>query len=159
MAVFSISEIRKFKRCRQQWDFSAPTRRGLEPKQPKAYHMFGTLFHSALEQYYVAGVSEPWVYFAQESQSILNEWRDTPLYDTLAEEQQMGIYILQAFAKRWAPRHDDFEVIGAEVRDLVELPNGHHFTFQYDGLVERSSGLWLLEHKTTRGSITGDYAW
>jgi hypothetical protein len=114
--------------------------------------------HEALEKYY-NGEKEPWCFYQEEAVKALEAWKDSPFYAELEDETLGFTYILQAYMKRWAPANDRFEMLNTEVRDILELPNGHHFTFKYDGLVQKKDGsIWIKEFKTTK-SLPTDLGW
>lgn len=158
MAMFSISDLRTFKKCRRLALFTMSCRMNLHPKRPAIYYTVGTIAHEALERYY-NGDATAWKFYREEIEKATEPWRDHPVYDELYLESTSFEYVLQAYMKRWAPQHDHFELLGTEVRDLIELPSGHHFTFKYDGLVQKPDGsIWIKEFKTTR-STPSDLSW
>jgi hypothetical protein len=158
MAIFSTSDVKTFKKCRQLADFSISARMALQFPRPAIYFTVGSIAHEALERYYNHH-ENAWEFYRDEAQKALVEWRDVPFYVELEQETLAFTYVLMAYMKRWAPRHDHFNMLNTEVRDIIELPNGHHFTFKYDGLIEKKDGTtWILEFKTT-ASLPHDLGW
>ncbi len=158
MAMFSISDLRTFKKCRRLANFTMSCRMNLHPMRPAIYYTVGSIAHEALEKYY-NGDSKAWEFYRDEIEKAMVPWLDHPIYDKLYLESTSFSYILQAYMKRWAPANDNFTLLGTEVRDLIELPSGHHFTFKYDGLVQKRDGsIWIKEFKTT-SNIPPDLSW
>ncbi len=158
MAIFSISDLKTFKRCRQLADFSISARMGLRPQVPAIYYTVGEIAHEALEMYY-NGNETAWTEYQSKALEALQGYTANPRYEDIRDETLSFTYVLQAYMKRWAKRNDHFKMLNTEVRDLIELDNGHYFTFKYDGLVQKKDGsVWIKEFKTT-ASLPTDLAW
>lgn len=158
MSMFSVSDIRTFKKCRQLAEFTISARMGLRPLVPAIYYTVGELAHTALEQYY-NGNEESWLDYELSALEAMQDYASHPKYDEIKQETLGFTYVLKSYMKRWSKRHDRFTMLNTEVRDLIELENGHHFTFKYDGLVQKRDGtIWVKEFKTT-ASLPTDVAW
>ncbi len=156
--IFSVSDLRTFKRCRRLADFTLSSRMDLHPRRPAIYFTVGSLAHDALEQY-ANGNLTAWEFYREEAEKAVMAWSDYPFFEDIYEETMGFTYILQAYMKRWAPANNHFEMLNTEVRDIIELPSGHHFTFKYDGLVQKRDGsIWIKEYKTTQ-SLPNDLGW
>lgn len=154
----TISDIKQFKRCRQEWDFGSVNRQGLMLAHKPLAFSFGELVHKALEVYYMNG-EDPAAYFVDAIQDTINEADSDEEKDELVEVMEMGKYMLTAY-QYWAIQHDDFTPISAEQRHTLKLNDGtpgKYFAFRYDMLVRRNNKLWIHDFKTAKRMPADDH--
>lgn len=152
----SISELKRFAKCRLRWYWgSAPPRGlGLTPVLSKPALTLGRAVHEALQLGYddrSKSFSEH--YWDVVSAQDLDE--DTVLFDDfrkkIIEQQELGAKMLEGY-QLWSEVEDEnYLFLATEtIWDNVELP-GTSATLSgvFDALVEAEDGLWILDFKTT----------
>lgn len=165
--TISISDIRRFKRCRRKWNYQSPHQRGLVSKEPQTALYLGSGVHKALEVYYNSEDDrDPTRVFTQwaedEREKIVEElpegtelWQDD--LDELDEAVELGIEMIDHY-KLWASKNDPDEI---DEMMVVEQPfhvplytpkgNRAHCNLYgiIDGLfVDRFGDFWVHEIKT-----------
>jgi hypothetical protein len=110
----------RFKRCRRQWDFASPHRRGLEPVG-LADSALDTALKDALTVYYYPGT---WDWPHELTQSLVHKAAERALDDARAADRlQTATRLLDAYDD-WARTVDDFAPVKIEheVQGLVPDP-------------------------------------
>ena len=114
----------RFKRCRRQWDFASPHRRGLEPVGP-VHPVLPAVLKEALAVYYYPGT---WDWQPEVRRSLVHKAVVRALDDAGAPEAQpTALPVLEALVDAydaWATTVDDFAPvrIGHDVTGLVPDP-------------------------------------
>lgn len=127
---------------------------GLRPKKRTVPLERGSWLHALLEAHYTG---EDWeaVHEAKtkEFNNLFDEEREE-LGDLPGECKR----IMRAYLRRYRVEDKFYTTIDAEIDELIELPNGDHFNFIIDLVVEDRRGfLWLWDHKTVSKFMEGDY--
>ncbi|WP_116376055.1 hypothetical protein [Mycobacterium sp. MFM001] len=110
----------RFKRCRRQWDFASPHRRGLEPIGAVDAALPAAL-NDALAVYYYPGT---WDWPHELKQSLVHKAAKRALDDACATDQLPTVTALLDTYDAWARTVDDFAPIkiGHDVQGLVPDP-------------------------------------
>lgn len=110
----------RFKRCRRQWDFASPHRRGLEPLSA-ADPVLPAVLKDALAVYYYPGT---WDWQPEMRQSLVHKAVVRALDDAGAPELLPSATALIDAYDAWASTVDDFAPvrIGHDVQGLVPDP-------------------------------------
>jgi hypothetical protein len=110
----------RFKRCRRQWDFASPHRRGLEPLSA-ANPVLPAVLRDALAVYYYPGT---WDWQPEMRQSLVRKAVVRALDDAEAPEALPTATALVDAYDAWASTVDDFAPvrIGHDVQGLVPDP-------------------------------------
>jgi len=110
----------RFKRCRRQWDFASPHRRGLEPVSA-ANPVLPAVLKDALAVYYYPGT---WDWEPGLRQSLVHKAVVRALDDAGAPDALPGAMALVDAYDAWASTVDDFSPvkIGHDVQGLVPDP-------------------------------------
>jgi hypothetical protein len=110
----------RFKRCRRQWDFASPHRRGLEPVSA-GNPVLPAVLKDALAVYYYPGT---WDWQPELRQSLVHKAVVRALDDAGAPEALPGAIALVDAYDAWASTVDDFAPvkIGHDVQGLVPDP-------------------------------------
>ncbi len=110
----------RFKRCRRQWDFASPHRRGLEPVS-RANPVLPAVLKDALAVYYYPGT---WDWQPELRQSLVHKAVVRALDDAGAPDALPGATALVDAYDAWASTVDDFAPvkIGPEVQGLLPDP-------------------------------------
>jgi len=160
------SERLQFATCPQAWFWSYEWK--LKPKTQKPALRFGSLVHSAMEQFYLPGLKRgprPAVTFLKEYEAQLAEYGSMGVYDDdeWHEAGHLGVSLLEAYWDRYG-KDDRWKVLATEIpfKVLVTDPKtGLQFYYVgvLDGLwLDRESGkrkdVWIADHKTTSDDPT-----
>ena len=110
----------RFKRCRRQWDFASPHRRGLEPVSA-ANPVLPAVLQDALAVYYYPGT---WDWEPDLRQSLVHKAVVRALDEAGAPDALPGAMALVDAYDAWASTVDDFSPvkIGHDVQGLVPDP-------------------------------------
>ena len=149
----------RFKRCRRQWDFASPHRRGLEPVQPRESSALAAAFRDALAVYYYPGT---WDWQHQLKQSLVHKAMQRSLEDAGAvQELDLGTTLIDRY-DAWAVTVDDFAPIKIQhdvtalVRDPTDpekgllTPDGAGVAYacRVDLLaVDAADEYWVMRHQ------------
>jgi hypothetical protein len=149
-----VTDMVTFQTCRYRWDYSSPLRHNLQPRTPNKHLWLGTGLHHALAAYYGRGATakewgglltayDAWV--AAQLPAVSRRCLGVP--EAIQDYAALGRAMLAHYA-RWAPDHDDFEVLVAEHK--VALPFGAYVYKGAIDLVVRDvhGELWIVEHKS-----------
>jgi len=159
----SVSDIKNYMSCRQQWAFSSGLRGNWAPKETNKNLFVGSGAHAALEVYYKTPVAE-------RSNDVLLEayqawvskaWNALPL-DSFAADRLAGIAAETALMHEvlkgyhdWAIQTDKFTIDKPEDVEIIFnipmpiFPGKHvYFTGKADALIKLDGKYFLLEHKT-----------
>jgi hypothetical protein len=146
--MISCSDVKQFKNCRLNWHWSSHLREGLHPLDEPDYFGLGTAIHQALQDYHLQG-SSLWLGL---DQYLPKDYENRP-----AVLQDLT-YIFDLYLE-WHTKQPKKRYLQAEDRQVVELPNGIPFTWQYDALIEKADGSqWLIDYKTTK-SLPSDLSY
>ena len=155
-----VSELKTFLACRLQWFWGAmpPIGKGLERKVQPLPFLFGKAVHAALQAHYDYHVpssvafSQVW---AEETCALQTAHQDTHQLD---ESLELGQGMLEGY-DLWAEEVADKRVtwLATETDWQVEVA-GCPLAGRYDGVVATSTGLWVVDFKTTKSGGTG-WAW
>ena len=168
-----ISDLRAFKACRRQWQWSSPLGENLEPDKPYAPFFLGRVVHTALELYYRTGGKVSLYDATDISLTIEREKMESAgtLWESEEEmltEQSALAFGLMEHYNIWvngkdhnrSPWGDDnLEYLDMETVFHVPImtekgkPSNRVFLGgRFDGIVRRrdDGSLWLFESKTTR---------
>ena len=149
----------RFKRCRRQWDFASPLRRGLEFVDPPVFSPAATALTQALAVYYYPGT---WDWQRDLKQSLVQKaaYRSLADADALRELGRCSSFLTCYDA--WAVTVDDFapvkiqQDVSALVRDPAEpergltAPDGSAVVYacRVDLLaVDARDEYWLVRHE------------
>lgn len=160
----SPEDRRRFKRCRRQWDFASPHRRGLEPADPPETGAVAAAVKDALSVYYYPGT---WDWQHDLKQSLVQKAMHRSLTDAHAlGELAHGDAIIDSY-DAWAATVDDFAPvkIAHDVTALVRDPadperglatadgSGVSYTCRVDLVaVDAMDEYWVVRH-----SVCGDW--
>ena len=164
----------RFKRCRRQWDFASPHRRGLEPVRP-VHPVLPAVLRDALAVYYYPGT---WDWQPEVRRSLVHKAVVRALDDAGAPEAQPPAMELVDAYDAWAGRVDDFAPvrIGHDVQGLVPDPHEPErglttpdgspaiYTCRIDLLaVDAGDEYWVVQHLIVdewqeRDALIGDEA-
>jgi hypothetical protein len=110
----------RFKRCRRQWDFASPHRRGLEPVGLVAPALPAAI-NDALAVYYYPGT---WDWPHELKQSLVHKAAERALDEACAADRQQTARALLDTYDAWARTVDDFAPvrIDHDVQGLVPDP-------------------------------------
>jgi len=148
----------RFKRCRRQWDFAAPHRRGLEPLDASAPALAAALT-DALAVYYYPGT---WDWQPDLKQSLVHKAAERSLTDAGADDLVAAATALLDCYDAWAGIVDDFAPvkIGHDVTGMLRdpadpergllAPNGSGvlYTCRVDMLaVDAADEYWVVRHR------------
>jgi hypothetical protein len=148
-----------FKRCRRQWDFASPRRRGLEPANSLGSTSLPTAFKEALAVYYYPGT---WDWQHQLKQSLVHKALQRSLENTDAADELAKATRLIDRYDEWAVTVDDFAPVkidhdvSALVRDPADpeqgllTPDGAGVTYtcRVDLLaVDAADEYWVVCHR------------
>jgi hypothetical protein len=113
-------ERARFKRCRRQWDFASPHRRGLEP-DGVVEDAFAAAVKDALAVYYYPGT---WDWEHGLKQSLVHKALERSLDDAGGTDTRSAAIALLDCYDAWACTVDDFAPvkIGQDVQGLVPDP-------------------------------------
>jgi ATP-dependent helicase/DNAse subunit B len=92
----TVSDVKRFVRCRYAWDYSSDLRQGLSPKTRANHFLIGDLFHQAFERHYEGIDAAEW-FEAQAADVIFNTPMNQPGYEKLVEQLFMGPDILRLY--------------------------------------------------------------
>jgi hypothetical protein len=116
-----------FKRCRRQWDFASPHRRGLERVQASESSALATAFRDALAVYYYPGT---WDWQHELKQSLVHKAMRRSLEDAgCAHELDRATSLIDRY-DAWAVTVDDFAPVKIQhdvtalLRDPSDPDNG-----------------------------------
>ncbi len=153
----------RFKRCRRQWDFASPRRRGLEPAETYELPTLTVAFKDALAVYYYPGT---WDWQHELKQSLVHKAMRRSLEEAGAlEELADGTTMVDRYDE-WASTVDDFAPvkidhdIAALVRDPddpelgLSTPDGFGVTYtcRVDLLaVDAADEYWVVRHQIVDG--------
>ena len=147
-----------FKRCRRQWDFAAPHRRGLEPRDESRPALAAALT-DALAVYYYPGT---WDWQPDLKQSLVHKAAQRSLTDAGADGLVPAATALLDCYDAWAKVVDDFAPvkIGHDVAGMIVdpadpergllAPNGSGvlYTCRVDMLaVDAADEYWVVRHR------------
>ena len=147
-----------FKRCRRQWDFAAPHRRGLEPRD-EARPALAAALTDALAVYYYPGT---WDWQPDLKQSLVHKAVERSLTDAGADGLVATATTLLDCYDAWAKVVDDFAPvkIGHDVAGMLTdpadpergllAPNGSGvlYTCRVDMLaVDAADEYWVVRHR------------
>ncbi len=171
-----ISDLRTFKACRRQWNWSSPLGHNLEPDKPYAPFFLGRVIHTALELYYRSD-NQMNLYDATDiSLTIEREkmeaagtlWEteeemlteNTDLAFGLMEHYQIWVESKEQADNPWGDRNLEFLDLETvfDVPILTESGNPSSRVWlggRFDGIVRRrdDGSLWLFESKTSRSIL------
>jgi hypothetical protein len=148
-----------FKRCRRQWDFASPRRRGLEPADLLESASLPTAFKEALAVYYYPGT---WDWQHQLKQSLVHKALQRSLQSADATDELVKATTLVDRYDEWAVTVDDFAPvkIDHDVSALVRDPSdpeqglrtpdgaGVTYTCRVDLLaVDAADEYWVVRHR------------
>jgi hypothetical protein len=149
----------RFKRCRRQWDFASPRRRGLETAQLPESSTLATALRDALAVYYYPGT---WDWQHQLKQSLVHKAMCRSLEDAgAAHEIERGTTLVDRY-DAWASTVDDFAPIKIQhdvtalVRDptdtekglLTRDGSGVTYACRVDLLaVDAADEYWVMRHQ------------
>src|SRR5690349_518622 len=110
-----------FKRCRRQWNFGSPGRRGLESADQSGSTSVPTAFKEALAVYYYPGT---WDWQPQLKQSLVHKSLQRSLQNANATDELAAATTLIDRYDEWAATVDDFAPvkIDHDVSALVRDP-------------------------------------
>jgi CRISPR/Cas system-associated exonuclease Cas4 (RecB family) len=132
--IIRTSDRASFRQCRQKWDFSSKIRMNYEPVTSAHYFEFGSAIHAGLEVYYKPELWEvdrgvvrqlALSSFIEINQAQRSAHRDEngvisdEKLEEYAEREYLGKGMLEHYAL-WAPSHDNFKPVYAEVE--FEVP-------------------------------------
>jgi hypothetical protein len=111
-----------FKRCRRQWDFASPRRRGLKSADPSESTSLPTAFKEALAIYYYPGT---WDWQPKLKQSLVHKALQRSLQNADATDKLATATTLIDRYDEWAATVDDFAPvkIDHDVSALVRDPD------------------------------------
>jgi hypothetical protein len=168
-----VSDIRAFKTCRRQWNWSSPLGHNLEPDKPYAPFFSGRVVHTALELYYrsngnmtlMEAVDVAFTIEYEKMESAGTLWEEE---EQMLNEQKELVYGIMEHYDIWihsgehnkSPWGDEnLEYLDMETTFTVPMltENGNpsnrvYLGGRFDGIVRRRDDgtLWLFETKTTR---------
>ena len=168
-----ISDLRAFKACRRQWNWSSPLGENLEPDKPYAPFFLGRVVHTALELYYRTG-GKVGLYDATDiSLTIEREKMESAgtLWESeeemLTEQSSLAFGLMEHY-NIWVNGKDhNRSPWGDENLEYLDMETVFHVPImteagrpsnrvflggRFDGIVRRrdDGSLWLFESKTTR---------
>jgi len=155
----SISEFKRWTTCRLRWSWaSAPPRGlGLAPMVSAPELHLGRVVHAALQKGYDDKIPFEDAYRHIVSEQVEQEgsiFQDH--LDKIRAEQELGALMLRGY-QEWSEQQDaGMHFLATETNwDGIQLP-GTEATMSgvFDALVELPSGLWVMDFKTTKSSIT-----
>ena len=161
MPEYHISDIKKFKSCRQVWDYSSPLRMNLAPKKTPLHFVLGKGVHYACSALYETGEKpceayERYIAYYKEKEGHL--WGPKTL-DTI----RLGHAMCETYYS-WVTGSDApdalWKVIATEIRfGPVKLPipgtskfsSKYALTGRFDQVIENklTGALWIREFKTS----------
>jgi len=154
----STTEMADFMRCRQRWDYSSLSRKGLEPIEPVAALQFGTGIHACLDEMYTTTKKIGAMYWEQ--------WLDANAdksQEGYQEMKELGQAMLEGYAA-WSEEQDadeftgishvlatelEFEVFLAECKDTDIYLVGRWDMI----IIDPYERIWLVDHKTSKTSV------
>ena len=145
--------MQTYQTCPRQWFFKYVL--GYLPEQTGMALVFGAAFHEGKATYYKTGDADAMYEVAKESlwSRQLELDKNVDIANLTEELRKM----LSSALPLMASDRDDFEFLAIEREFQPELANGFKMTIRPDAVVQskESGDVWVLEHKTTRSSITG----
>lgn len=168
-----ISDVRAFKTCRRQWQWSSPLGKNLEPDKPYAPFFLGRIVHTALELHYrsndqlsLSDACEVALTIEREKMEAAGTLWDEEK-EMLDEQSQFARGLIDHYfvwvnskghnASEWGDMN--LEYLDMETNFVVPLlteennpSNRVELGGRFDGIVRRrdDGSLWLFETKTTR---------
>lgn len=117
----------------------------------------GRIVHEALQVGYDTGRPFPEAYrellpeYEPAESTLFAEFRERA-----KEDLRLGLQMMKGYQKWYKQADADFRFLATETYwDFVSLgDNGARLSGVFDALVERDDGLWVLDFKTTKRSIT-----
>lgn len=155
----SISDIRSFKHCRQQWQFSSELAMSMKPPYSPHYFSFGRAWHAAMESYYEGMIPGHVGDDPEESfeNFMLNEAAEEgrDLSDLVLHEAiTFGAELVHEYVSWFeSPRGGfgfPFEVISTEEAHTIPLFDDVHYGFRTDLIIRNTNTnqLWIVDFKT-----------
>lgn len=167
--IFSITEIRNFRRCRRLWDYSSANRQNLTKIGIGSSALeLGSVIHRALAQWilqYDSDADEPvdlGAIFAIEAakrvEEASNKYRELVGASISTEELgpmlnmiDLGVAMMNRYQEyHGSPIPKNMKFASPEQEILIPIPNTEHYIrATLDGLMQDSKGrFYVLEHKT-----------
>lgn len=161
--ILDNTMIKSFNRCPRQFQYRHIMH--LTPINENSTPLFfGSVVHSALENYYLTGDIDKSLQLAkdlytpkviQPPQGIdigLNPIGSYPSVSTIPTDDTRNITscltILGGYFKKWHP--EQFKIKQVEVAFQIELASDLIFCGKADGVIEYLGDLYILEHKTSK---------
>lgn len=168
-----ISDLRAFKSCRRQWNWSSPLGENLEPDKPYAPFFLGRVVHTALELYYRTGGKVSLYDATDISLTIEREKMESAgtLWDVeeemLTEQSTLAFGLMEHYDVWVKGKDHNRSPWGDENLEFLDMETVFHVPIlteagnpssrvslggRFDGIVRRrdDGSLWLFESKTTR---------
>jgi len=154
--LLTYSELSTFRNCRRHhyWRYE----RAIAPMCDTAPSLrFGDNFHKLLERWHGGDAASCQDYIETVGPDLISDECGAEQVNT---EKARLAAMLQAYATFYPRESEDFEVLALEREFRIEIRNpgtgacSRSFILggKIDGLLRRSDGLWLLEHKTASES-------
>lgn len=142
-----------YQTCPRQWFFKYVL--GFLPELTGQALVFGAAFHEGKARYYETG--DPDAMYSAAIDSLWGREAELGPYIDLADLTSDLRKMLGSALPLMASDRDDFDFLAIEKQFEPELANGFKMTIRPDAVVRsRVDGdVWILEHKTTRSSISG----
>lgn len=150
--IYDNSSIQAYKDCHERYRLrfiEALVKRtdGLESHDIN----FGSATHAALEAHY-KGQS------VDQAKSVFEAEYGVQLdLEDKAKTLENGLNMIEAYIKHYASEDKSFEVLEVEQPDEVELAPGIKFVVKRDTVIRQQGCIYVLEHKSTKKSLTFDY--
>ena len=159
MRSISISEFKRWTTCRLRWSWaSAPPRGlGLAPLVSAPALHLGRTVHAALQKGYDDKVPFESAYRKIVEEQVESEgsiFQDH--LDKIRSEQELGALMMQGY-QGWSEQQDaGMHFLAMESKwDGIQLPSTKAtLSGIFDALVELPSGLWVMDFKTTKSTMT-----
>ncbi len=144
--ALSHSAIKSFRRCKRQFYYKYVE--GMQSRMPSIPLKLGTWIHSLMEAYYTTG---NWraeqIKLTKKFNNLLLDERE--FYGDLPEKAER---LMASYEYYWREEEDKWEILYAEERFAVDLPDGSVFSFKPDLIVkEKDTGLvGVWDHKSAK---------
>lgn len=168
-----VSDVRAFKTCRRQWNWSSPLGENLEPDKPYAPFFLGRIVHTALELYYRSNgrmtIYEATDVAAQTERRKMETagtlWEQEE--EMLSENLELAFGMMQHYELWVKSKGQETNIWGDANLEFLDMETTFDVPFftangapsnkvslggRFDGIVRRrdDGSFWLFETKTTR---------
>lgn len=145
MAIFSVTDIRTYRRCRRQWDYSSNARQNLTKIGTGSPALeLGSLIHKALAQWileykpneklgtlaaiFISHFNKRFKEIEEEYETRLHAKLGPTERGPLLDLGNIGMAMMMNYQKRWkSPIQDDMKFAAAEQEIIIDVPGTEHY--------------------------------